>query len=143
MQSGYEEQTLLNIIFQFMCQKLELMKQNHLFKKGFVILLKRATFSDFIETRLSNYKPLSIRIRFPLFWRIFFFNQVQTSSSSAHLTTFDLICLDFASKVARISTKSANISFTNCAFKFLKRYFSKIIILRESQAVKYLLITCL
>ena len=31
-----------------------------------------ATFSDFIETRLSNYKPLAIRNHFPLFWRIFF-----------------------------------------------------------------------
>ena len=48
------------------------MKQIHLFKKGFVIFLKWATFSDFIETRLSNYKPLAIRISFPLFWRIFF-----------------------------------------------------------------------
>ena len=55
-----------------MCQKLEPMKQIHLFKKGFVIFLKGATFSDFIDTRLSNYKPLAIRIRFPLFWRIFF-----------------------------------------------------------------------
>ena len=48
------------------------MMQIHLFKKGFVIFLKGATFSDFIDTRLSNYKPLAIRIRFPLFWRIFF-----------------------------------------------------------------------
>ena len=51
---------------------MELMKQIHLFKKGFVIFLKGATFSDFVETRLSNYKPLAIWIRFPLFWRIFF-----------------------------------------------------------------------
>ena len=42
---------------------MELMKQIHLFKKGFVIFLKGAKFSDFIET---------IRIRFPLFWRISF-----------------------------------------------------------------------
>ena len=55
-----------------MLQKLKLMKQIHHFKKGFVIFLKGATFSDFIETRLSNYKPLAIRIRIPLFWRIFF-----------------------------------------------------------------------
>ena len=48
------------------------MNQIHLFKKGFVIFLKGATFSDFIDTRLSNYKPFVIRIRFPLFWRIFF-----------------------------------------------------------------------
>ena len=40
-----------------MCQKLELMKQIHLFKKGFVIFLKGATISDFIETRLWKYKP--------------------------------------------------------------------------------------
>ena len=48
------------------------MKQIHLFKKGFVIFLKGATFSDFIETSQSNYKPLAIGIRFPLNWRIFF-----------------------------------------------------------------------
>ena len=55
-----------------MCQKWKLMKQIHLFKKGFVIFLKGATFSDFIETRLSIYKPLAIQNRFPLFWKIFF-----------------------------------------------------------------------
>ena len=48
------------------------MKQIHLFKKGIVIFLNGATFSDFIETRLWNYKPLAIQSRFPLFWRIFF-----------------------------------------------------------------------
>ena len=58
--------------FDLCSKKLEIMKQIHLFKKGFVIFLKGATFSDFIETRLSNYKPLAIRIRFPLFWRISF-----------------------------------------------------------------------
>ena len=41
---------------------MELMKQIHLFKKGFVIFLKGATFSDFIETRLWNYKPFAIQI---------------------------------------------------------------------------------
>ena len=51
---------------------MELMKQIHLFKKGFVIFLKGATFSDFFETRLSNYKPLAIQIHLPLFWGIFF-----------------------------------------------------------------------
>ena len=51
---------------------MELMKQIHHFKKGLVIILKGATFSDFIETRLWNYKPLAIQIRFPLFCRIFF-----------------------------------------------------------------------
>ena len=55
-----------------MCQKLELLKQIHLFKKGFVIFLKGATFSDFVDTRLSNYVPSGIQIRFPLFWGIFF-----------------------------------------------------------------------
>ena len=56
-----------------MCQKLdlELMKLN-LFNKGFVIFLKGATFSDFIETGLSKKKTLAIRIHFPLFWGIFF-----------------------------------------------------------------------
>ena len=48
------------------------MKQIHLFKKSFMIFLKGDTFSEFIETRLSNYKPLAIRIHFPLFWRNFF-----------------------------------------------------------------------
>ena len=56
--------------FDLCSKKLELMKQIHLFKKGFVIFLQGATFSDFIETRLSNYRPLAIRICFPLFWRI-------------------------------------------------------------------------
>ena len=51
---------------------MKLMKQINLFKKGFVIFLKGATFSDFFETRLLNYKPLAIRICFPLFWEIFF-----------------------------------------------------------------------
>ena len=55
-----------------MRQKLKLMKQIHLSKKGFVNFRKGAIFSDFFETRLSNYKPLAIRIRFPLFWGIFF-----------------------------------------------------------------------
>ena len=43
---------LYEIFFFFMCQKLKFMKQVQLFKKGFVIFLKGATFSDFIETRL-------------------------------------------------------------------------------------------
>ena len=34
-------------IFMFMCQKIKLMKQINPFKKGFVIFLKGATFSDF------------------------------------------------------------------------------------------------
>ena len=49
---------------------MKLMKQIHFFKKYFMIFLKGATFSDFIETRLSNYKPLAIRNRFPLFYFI-------------------------------------------------------------------------
>ena len=48
------------------------MQQIILFKKGFVIFLEGATFSDFIKTSLSNYKPLAIQIRFPLFWGFFF-----------------------------------------------------------------------
>ena len=58
--------------FELCSKKMELMKQIHLFKKGFVIFLKWAMFLDFFETRLSNYKPLAIRIRFLLFWLIFF-----------------------------------------------------------------------
>ena len=50
---------------------LRLMKQIHLFKKGFMIFLKGATFLDIFETRLSNCRPLAIRIRFPLFGGIF------------------------------------------------------------------------
>ena len=48
------------------------MKQIHLFKKGFLIFLKGATFSDLIDNSLFNYKPLAIQIRNPLFWGIFF-----------------------------------------------------------------------
>jgi len=59
-------------IFELCSKKMEPMKQIHLFKKSFVIFLKGATFSDFIETRLSTYKPLAIPIRLPPFWRIFF-----------------------------------------------------------------------
>ena len=64
---------LYEIFFFDLCvKKLELMKQIHHFKKGFVIFLKGAKFSDFIETRVYIYKPLAIRNRFPLFWRFFF-----------------------------------------------------------------------
>ena len=59
-------------LFDSLSKKLELMKQFHLFKKGFVIFLKGATFSDFIDTRLLNYIPSGIQNRFPLFWRIYF-----------------------------------------------------------------------
>ena len=38
--------------FEFCSKKMELMKQIHLFKKGLVIFLKGAPFSDFIETGL-------------------------------------------------------------------------------------------
>ena len=38
--------------FDLCSKKMELIKQIHLFKKGFVIFLKGATFSDFMETRL-------------------------------------------------------------------------------------------
>ena len=48
------------------------MNQNHLLKIGFVIFLKGAPFSDFVEYRLLNYIPSGIQIRFPLFWGIFF-----------------------------------------------------------------------
>ena len=41
-----------NNFFLFMCKKLELMKQIQLFKKGFVIFLKGATFLDFIDNGL-------------------------------------------------------------------------------------------
>ena len=48
------------------------MKQNHFLKIDFVISLKGATFSDFIDNRLLNYISSGIQIHFPLFWRIFF-----------------------------------------------------------------------
>ena len=38
--------------FELCSKKMELMKQIHLFKKGLVIFLKGAPFSDFIETGL-------------------------------------------------------------------------------------------
>ena len=64
---------LYKVNFFELCPKKNklMLKQNHLLKIDFVIFLKGATFSDFIETRLSNYKPLAIRIRFLLFWRFF------------------------------------------------------------------------
>ena len=55
-----------------MRQKIKLIKQIHLFKKGFVIFLKGATFSDLIDIRLLSYKCSGIKICFPLFWRIYF-----------------------------------------------------------------------
>ena len=58
--------------FELWSKKMELMKQIHLFKKGLVIFLKGAPFSDFIETWLWNYAPSGIEIHFPLFWRILF-----------------------------------------------------------------------
>ena len=48
------------------------MKQNHLLKIGFVIFLKGATFSDFVDCRLLNYIPSGIQICIPLFWGNFF-----------------------------------------------------------------------
>ena len=39
-------------LFELCSKKMELMKQIHLFKKGLVIFLKGAPFSDFIETGL-------------------------------------------------------------------------------------------
>ena len=64
---------LYEIFFFELCsKKLELMKQNHLLKIGFVIFLKGATFSDFFENRLCNYIPSGIQICFPLFWGKFF-----------------------------------------------------------------------
>ena len=49
-----------------MCQKLELMEQNLLFKTGFKIFLKAAPFWDFIDAGLSNFMTSGIQIRFPL-----------------------------------------------------------------------------
>ena len=47
---------------------MELMKQNHLLKIGFVIFLKGAPFWDFVDYRLLNYMPSGIQICIPLFW---------------------------------------------------------------------------
>ena len=58
--------------FVFCCKKLEPMKQNQLLKIGFVILLKGAPFSDFVDLGISNYIPSGIQICIPLFWGIFF-----------------------------------------------------------------------
>ena len=75
MQSGYEELYEINF-FELCSKKMELMKQIHLFKKGSVIFLKGAPFSDFIETGLKSTFRYSGG---------FSFNQVQTSSSSDHV----------------------------------------------------------
>ena len=56
----------------FLIYVSKILKQIHLFKKGFVIFLKGATFSDFIDTWLLNYITSGIQNRFPLFWRIYF-----------------------------------------------------------------------
>ena len=58
--------------FDLCSKKMELMKQNHLLKIGFVIFLKGAPFSDFIDYRLLNYMPSGIQICIPLFWGNFF-----------------------------------------------------------------------
>ena len=59
-------------LFELCSKKLELMKQIHLFKNGFVIFLKGAPFSDFVDYRLLNYMPSGIQIFIPLFGGIFF-----------------------------------------------------------------------
>ena len=58
--------------FDLWSKKMELMKQNHLLKIGFVIFLKGAPFSDFSDYRLLNYMPSGIQICIPLFWGKFF-----------------------------------------------------------------------
>ena len=58
--------------FELCSKKIELMKQNHLLKLGFVIFLKGAPFSDFFDYSLLNYMPSGIQICIPLFWEIFF-----------------------------------------------------------------------
>ena len=65
---------LYKVNFFELCPKKNklMLKQNHLLKIDFVIFLKGATFSDFIDYRLLNYIPSGIQIHFPLFWRIFF-----------------------------------------------------------------------
>ena len=69
MQCGYGEK-LYEVSFFYLCsKKLKLMKKSTSSKK---IFLKGATFSDSIDTRLLNYIASGIKIRFPLFWRIYF-----------------------------------------------------------------------
>jgi len=64
---------LYAVFFFHSCRKkLELTKQIHLFKRGFMIFLKGAAFSDFFETRQLNYITSGIQNRYPLFWRIYF-----------------------------------------------------------------------
>ena len=72
MQRGYGNKLYEVKIVHLCSKRLEVMKQIHLFKKGFVIFLKGAMFSDFIDARLLNCISSGIKIRFPLFWRIFF-----------------------------------------------------------------------
>ena len=59
-------------LFDLCSEKIELMKQMHLEKRGFVIFLQWPTFWDFNDIGLLNYIPSGIRICSPLLWRIFF-----------------------------------------------------------------------
>ena len=66
---------------------MELMKQNHLLKIGFVIFLRGAPFSDFVDYRLLYYMPLGIQICILLFWGIFIqisFSLIKQSLSNSN-----------------------------------------------------------
>ena len=68
-------------IFELCSKKLELMKQIHLFKKGFVIFLKGGRFRILLTLDFETTYPQVFKSTF-CYSGGFFFNQVQTSSSS-------------------------------------------------------------
>ena len=79
--------------FELCSKKIELMKQIHLLKIGFVIFLKGATFSDFIYYSLLNYIPSGIQLRslqihFPLFWGILVYAHAVLSNMTAEYLSY-------------------------------------------------------
>ena len=132
------------------------MKQIHLFKKDFVIFLKGATFSDFIETKLWNYKPLAIRIRFPLLWRIFFsirFKPHQVVSSYCNFNVFMArlyllkipICFNLKTKrflcFQSLNCKDAEVIYYDC---FCNNAYSKVytVVQNKPDSINHAKVSC-
>ena len=85
------------------------MKQNHLLKIGFVIFLKGATFSDFVDYRLWNYMPSVIQICIPLFWGKFFQLGSSLIKQCSHLGTTYIVNNCFFSQSEDILTAKSLI----------------------------------
>ena len=85
------------------------MKQNHLLKIGFVIFLKGAPFSDFVDYRLLNYMPSGTQICILLFWFFFFSIRFQSLQAVSCLQTQKNI---FASKYLKALEESSKHYFT-------------------------------